>query len=69
MPVYEFFWESTDIDEKGVLRINANIKRIEKLLDKFRNENENYDIETWFDYLKSKGLKVEVVNTDYYVYF
>jgi hypothetical protein len=69
MPVYEFYWESSDIDEKGVLKINAKIKRIEKLLEKFRNENQDYDIDTWFEYLKNKGLKVEVVNTDHYIYF
>lgn len=66
MALYLFWFD----EERHLAYINEEDKRkIEKLLDEYRNNDDAYNLEDWYKYLESKGYKVEGIHEDYSFYF
>ena len=55
----------------ALIETDENPKKIEKLLNKYREIDEYYDIDGFLEWLKKKGVKFKVIRTeaDYYIYF
>jgi len=71
--IYRFFWD--DGKECMLLEILARSteavepKAIEKLLDEYRKDNEDYNIDDWCDFLAEHGYAVRLFKPDYSMYF
>lgn len=48
---------------------NLTEEKIPKLLDEYREENEEYNATEWSEYLENKGYKVRGVQPDNTIYF
>jgi len=68
MPVYEFYW-GHDVDEQFLMEIDADEDTVKKLLDEYRSSDEEYNNFGWCDFLRRKGIKAEIIEAEYYIYF
>jgi len=66
MTIYEFYWS----DNSTLVEINEDDKeKIEELLNKYRNNNEDYNIDGWCDFLIKNDYVVEICQPEYSLYF
>ena len=73
--IYNFFWDDGDGKESELIEINATSstavkqKVIEKLLDSYRENNDEYNIDDWVKYLERYGYKAKIISSDHSMYF
>ena len=71
--IYRFFWEAgkdgvlLDIVSLSLDAVEPNA--IEKLLDEYRKDNEDYNIDDWCGFLTVHGYEVRMFIPDYSMYF
>jgi len=61
-----------DVEETyALIETKEDPKKIEKLLNEYREIDEYYDIDGFLEWLKSEGIKFEVIpqEADYNIYF
>lgn len=71
--IYEFHWD--DGKERELIEIKSTSagaeepEVIEKLLDKYRDGNDEYNIDDWCSFLVEQGYSVKLIKKDYSLYF
>ena len=67
--IYEFFYGNNPGDN-FLMEIFAPKDTVYKLLDEFRlSKSFIYDIDDWYNFLRSKGIVACFINVDYMSYF
>lgn len=65
--IFEFYWDGYDINGKNTTETalfkitgkDVTKKTIEHLLEKYQNKIEDYNIEDWYELLKTQGYEVK----------
>ena len=66
MSYYGFYWSDGDF----ILRIDTDKETVKKLLDEYKkSDSEGYNDFDFVQFLKEKGISVEVVDTEEWFYF
>lgn len=66
--VIEFYDNETTY---AMIETTESPKKIRKLLEKYKEIDEDYDIEGFLEWLEEQGVKFKVIpqEADYYIYF
>ena len=59
MPLYNFYWDNGR--EGFVAEINAKPEIVKKLLEEYRNRNEDYNNVGFIEFLQRNGVKARIV--------
>lgn len=67
MRTYKFSDDSVDVE--FIVKINAGPKTVEKLLNEYRDSDEEYNDEDWLKFLRKRGIEHEKIPIDHELYF
>lgn len=66
MKIYRLYWS----DNSVLVRIGAEVKEVNELLDKYREENpEEYCVDDFQTFLEDRGISTKRIVPDFELYF
>lgn len=68
MSIYCFYWGDGK-DECFYMEIDVDAETVKKLLDEYRDEDEEYDNWGWAEFLESRDIKYRFIEAEHYIYF